>query len=186
LSHPEAIIVRGFTHAVLGAAIVVPVALNQDPPLAVGCLVAGVIGGGAPDWLDFRSGLRAPFRLRHRGASHGLPMLVLLAAALAVATKVTSAAEFAVGDYVFHISDATIASLVLAFALGCLSHLLSDACTISGIQPLLPFAKWRIWLLPRMLRSRTDGYLDKVARLGGFTVLGFALVLYVMNLTASW
>ncbi len=177
---------RGFTHAVLGAAIAVPVALNQDPPLAVGCLVAGVIGGGAPDWLDFRSGLRAPFRLRHRGASHGLPMLVLLAAALAVAMKVVSAAEFAVGGYVLDIPDRTIALIVLSFALGCLSHLLSDACTISGIQPLLPFVKWRIWLLPKVLRSRTDGYLDKIARLAGFTVLGFALVLYAMNLVATW
>jgi membrane-bound metal-dependent hydrolase YbcI (DUF457 family) len=178
--------VRGFTHAVLGAAIAVPIALNQDPPLAVGCLVAGVTGGGAPDWLDFRSGLRAPFKLRHRGASHGLPMLVLLAAVLAVALKVISAAEFAIGDYVLRIPNHTIAVLVLSFALGCLSHLMSDACTISGIQPLLPFSKWRIWLLPKMLRSRTDGYLDKIARLGGFTVLGFGLVLYVMNLTATW
>ncbi len=177
---------RGITHAVLGAAIAVPVAINQDPPLAVGCLVAGVIGGGAPDWLDFRSGLRAPFRLRHRGASHGLPVLALLVAALALAIKITSAAEFAAGDYVLHIPDDTIAVVVMSFALGCLSHLLSDACTISGIQPLLPFVNWRIWLLPKMLRSRTDGYLDKVARLGGFTVLGFGLVLYAMSLTSTW
>lgn len=177
---------RGFTHAVLGAAVAVPVALDQDPSLALGCLVAGVIGGGAPDWLDFRSGLRAPFRLRHRGASHGLPMLVLLSVALAIAMKLISSAEFAVGGYVLEIPDRVIAMIVLSFALGCLSHLMSDACTISGIQPLLPFAKWRIWLLPKMLRSRTDGYLDKVARLGGFTVLGFGLVLYAMTIASGW
>jgi membrane-bound metal-dependent hydrolase YbcI (DUF457 family) len=72
-------------------------------------------------------------------------------------------------------------TLLMAFGVGWISHLASDACTIGGIQPLLPFARWRCWLVPRRLRSRSDGYLDKVVRLSALGTLGFGIVVYAME-----
>lgn len=170
---------RRITHLALGAAATVPLALEQSLPLAVGCLILGGIGGGVPDWIDFQSGIRKPFTPRHRGASHGLPVMaaslgLLIAAVLVVRHR----QPFWPGEFdLFDGSGVWIA--LAAFGLGWLSHLASDACTVSGIQPLLPFLRWRCWLLPRPFRSRSDGYLDKVVRLAAFTVLGFGIVLLV-------
>ena len=173
---------RRITHLTLGAAVTVPVVLDQPWPLAVGCLVLGGIGGGMPDWIDFQSGLRKPFTPRHRGASHGLPVMAasLLLLAIAILVIRDRIPEWPGEFDLFDGSGIWIA--LFAFGLGWLSHLASDACTISGIQPLLPFARWRCWLMPRPLRSRSDGYLDKLVRLGALTVLSFGLVL----MTTRW
>jgi membrane-bound metal-dependent hydrolase YbcI (DUF457 family) len=149
-------------------------------------MVLGVIGGEAPDWIDFHSGLRRPVRIRHRGASHALPLLLVLAAIFAVALTAGSSLLATATGLSVEISTDVVAVLTLAFSLGYLSHLASDACTYGGIQPLLPFGKVKIWLLPRAIRSRSDGYLDVLAKLAGFSVLGFALVLVAMRLVAAW
>jgi hypothetical protein len=69
-------------------------------------------------------------------------------------------AAFAFGGYTLDLEQATIVAWVACLAFGGISHLLSDACTYAGISPFLPFATARMWLLPRILRSRSDGYLD--------------------------
>lgn len=172
---------RKLTHAVLGAAIVVPVALSQGPAIGAAVLVLGVVGGESPDWIDFRSGLRRPVRIRHRGVSHGFPMLVLLTSGLYLALRFgTAFLESTFGGWP-ELSDQCMAVLATAFGLGFLSHIVSDACTYGGIQPLLPFAQVKTWLLPRALRSRSDGYLDVVAKLLAFSVLGFGLIVAVMR-----
>jgi membrane-bound metal-dependent hydrolase YbcI (DUF457 family) len=172
---------RRITHLVLGAAVSVPIALDQPIALAVGCLAAGVIGGGTPDWIDFQSGMRRPFVPRHRGASHGLPVMIGTLVLLVISGLVVRDRG---PDGLFQVDVFTGVqgrTLLMAFGLGWISHLASDSCTIGGIQPLLPFSRWRCWLLPRRLRSRSDGYLDKVVQLGALVTLGFALVVYAMN-----
>lgn len=172
---------RRITHLALGAAVTVPLALNQSLPLAVGCLILGGVGGGMPDWIDFQSGVRKPFTPRHRGASHGLPVLVASLGLLVVAVLIVRQRQpLWTGE--FDILDGSgVWVSVAAFGLGWLSHLMSDAYTLSGIQPFLPFSRWRCWLLPRVVRSRSDGYLDKIVRLLAFTVLGFGIVLMAMG-----
>lgn len=170
---------RGVTHALLGAAVTVPIALNQSPGIALGCLVVGAVGGGGPDWIDFRSGLRKPFVPRHRGASHGLPALVVVLALLIGGYLLVADRLATTLDWDEFAGDEWGWVVLSAFAVGWLSHLASDACTIAGIQPLLPFFRFRMWLVPRAVRSRSDGYLDKVVRLAAIAMLGFGLVLYV-------
>lgn len=158
-----------------------PLAMSQPAETALACLIAGTMGGGAPDWIDFQSGMRKPFRPRHRGASHGLPVMVISIGMLVVAVLlIRHRAPEWVGEYELF-DGPWVWTVLAAFALGWLSHLISDACTISGIQPLLPFANWRCWLLPRALRSRSDGYLDVIVRLVAFTVLGFGIVLMALG-----
>lgn len=175
---------RKLTHAALGAAIVVPLALAQGPALGAGVLVLGVIGGEAPDWIDFRSGFRRPVRIRHRGASHALPMLLLLTVALYVTVRFGAGVLASITGGWIDLGAEDVLLLSVAFGLGFFSHIASDACTYGGIQPLLPLAKVKIWLLPKALRSRSDGYLDVVAKLLAFSVLGFGLIVAVMRVSA--
>ena len=170
---------RGVTHTLLGAAVALPIAVSRSPEVAAGCLWLGMVGGGFPDWLDFRSNLRAPFRLRHRGASHAIPALVACSTALYAALELIRRAGFKVGGLTIDPGRETIVAWTTVFALGIASHLASDACTYSGIKPFLPFASFRVWLLPRFLRSRSDGYLDTLARLSAIVVLAFGIVFAV-------
>lgn len=167
---------RGVTHTLLGAAVALPIAVSRDPAVAAGCLWLGMAGGGLPDWIDLRSDFRTSLRLRHRGTSHSFATLALSAGLLYAVLAVLQRAEFAVGDVTIAPGDPAIRAWTLALALGILSHLLSDACTISGISPFLPFWKVRMWLLPKMLRSRSDGYLDTAMRALAITVLAFGVV----------
>lgn len=172
---------RRITHLALGAAVTVPLVLDQPVPLALGCLAMGAMGGGAPDWIDFQSGVRKPFTPRHRGASHGLPAMVLSIGMLVVAVLlIRHRAPEWIGEYEL-VNGPWVWTVLTAFALGWVSHLASDACTISGIQPFLPFSTWRCWLLPKALRSRSDGYLDKIVRLAVFAILGFGIVIYALR-----
>jgi membrane-bound metal-dependent hydrolase YbcI (DUF457 family) len=171
--------VRRVTHLALGAAVAVPVVLQQPLLLGTGCLLIGAIGGGVPDWIDFRSGIRRPFTPRHRGASHGLPVMVLCLALIVVALLLIRGRFHAMDGIAEALANGWVPVLLIAFGAGWLSHLASDACTVSGIQPFLPLSRWRCWLLPRRLRSRSDGYLDKLVRLAAFVVLGFGIVLMV-------
>ena len=60
--------------------------------------------------------------------------------------------------------ESLIFLVFFAFALGFLSHLLSDAWTTAGIRPLLPIASFRFWIVPKFLRGRSSGPLDFLAR----------------------
>lgn len=161
----------------MAAAAPVAAALSLPLPAAVGCLWLGLAGGALPDYLDFQSGMRRA--LRHRGISHAL-LTVGLAGALvrAILDALASA-----GSPLLPLSHASVAPLSFAMMLGLLSHLAGDACTRAGIQPLLPFSRVRVWLLPRWLRGRSDGWLNGVAGTGATLVLLVAVALYVVMLT---
>ncbi len=168
---------KGSTHTLLGAAVVLPLAITQEPLLAAGCLWLGMAGGRLPDWLDLRSDFRSQLRLRHRGASHGLLSLLICVGvtwgmlyALQQSTMTIGAVDLAPSD---HVRD----TLARALTLGFLSHLAADACTVSGIRPFLPFLSRRVWLLPRALRGRTGGPLDSATRWVAVTVLAFGVVI---------
>jgi len=152
------------THLMLGAAVAMPIAVPLSPGLALGAIWFGMAGGGFPDWFDLRSELRGQLRLRHRGASHGLPFGILVTLGVWIALRALNATPFAFGDLAFHVPASAIRPWTIAFALGVLSHLLSDAWTVAGIRPLLPVASFRFWIVPKFLRGRSSGPLDFLAR----------------------
>jgi len=162
------------THALLGAVAAAPLVfgLGLEPAPALSCVWWGGVGGGVPDWLDLRSHAGRLMRLKHRGASHGLPMAA--ATTVAVLLFLRAVGPFAVPA--FDPADASL--LAAAFGLGVLSHLAGDACTIRGIQPWLPLNKHRWWLLPRPLRGRSDGPLDLVTRIAAAAALVLGVVAY--------
>ena len=69
----------------------------------------------------------------------------------------------------------------LAFGLGMGSHLLGDACTRGGIQPLLPLIKWRFWLLPRIVRGRSDGRINVLAGAISVVILALGIAWYALT-----
>lgn len=166
---------RRTTHLILGAAAGTLVAASASIPVAAGAVWMGAVGGGFPDWLDLRSELRQSLRLRHRGASHGVVFVVVATAVIWFALRaLTGGMEGAPEWTVIEVSTARF--WAMAFGAGMLSHLLGDACTYAGIRPLLPLSSWKFWLVPRMLRSRSDGYLDRLALALGAGVIGFMVV----------
>jgi membrane-bound metal-dependent hydrolase YbcI (DUF457 family) len=169
---------RGVTHTLLGAAVALPIAVSRDPMVAAGCIWFGMVGSGLPDWLDLRSDFKTPLRLKHRGASHSLFVLAGSAALLFLVLSMLQRASFTIGSVTIAPEDATIVAWILAMSAGIASHLLADSTTISGISPFLPFSRWRFWLLPRMLRSRSDGYLDSVLRVAAIIALAFGVVVF--------
>jgi len=169
---------RGVTHTLLGAAVALPIAVSHDPAVAVGCLWLGMVGGGLPDWLDLRSDFKTQLRLKHRGTSHSLFVLLGCSAMLCLALVTLRRGEVTLGGWNLAPVDATIVAWVAALALGIGSHLASDACTHAGIRPFLPFSRRTVWLLPRFLRSRYDGYLDKVFRWLAVSLLALGLVAF--------
>ncbi len=170
---------RRITHTYLGAAVAIPVAASQDPVLAAGCLWWGMVGGGLPDWFDLRSDLRKPLRLQHRGVSHSIVFLVVAVGLVYLLLEVLRASAFSIdGLQIEPPADATVPWLT-SLALGIVSHLGSDACTHAGVRPLLPFSRVKVWLLPRFLRSRFDGYLDVLFRVGAIGSIGVGLTTYV-------
>jgi len=169
---------KGVTHTLLGAAVALPIAVSRDPAVAAGCLWLGMVGGGLPDWLDLRSDFRAQFRLKHRGASHSLFALAACAAVLCLALIVLRRGEVTFAGMSIAPNGETIVAGVATLALGFGSHLAADACTHAGIRPLLPFSQRKVWLLPRFLRSRYDGYLDLVFRYGAIVALAFGIILF--------
>lgn len=148
-----------------------PLTAPFSVPVAAGALWFGMVGGGFPDWFDLRSDFRRAFRLRHRGASHGLPILVVMTALCFAGLMVLAQGDIDVYEVGLSPAPETVRLWTAAFALGMFSHLVSDACTRGGIRPMLPFAQWRVWLLPRFMRSRYDGYLDRIARVASLIVL---------------
>lgn len=164
------------THLTLGAAAGVLVAASVSLPVAAGAVWMGLAGGGFPDWLDLRSELRGSLRLRHRGASHGLPFAFAATLLIGTALRALSGETVVNAPSWLHIDRDTADLWTLAFALGILTHLLGDACTYAGIRPLLPFSQRKTWMLPKMLRSRSDGYLNGIAMLFGIAIIGLIVV----------
>jgi membrane-bound metal-dependent hydrolase YbcI (DUF457 family) len=152
------------THLLLGAAASIPVALTLSPGLALGTVWWGMVGGGFPDWFDLRSEFRKGLRLRHRGASHGLPFALAMTGGLYLLLQVLAATSFTLGDTTIALTEAAIRPWTIAFALGILSHLVADAWTHAGIRPFLPFSSIRVWLVPKLLRGTSSGPLDFIAR----------------------
>jgi membrane-bound metal-dependent hydrolase YbcI (DUF457 family) len=169
---------RRITHLTLGAAVAMPLAASASPSLAVGigCLWFGVAGGGFPDWFDLRSDLKKPLRLQHRGASHGLPVALGVTALAFLVLSVLASSGFALEGVSLVPSDTTARLWSICFLGGILSHLASDACTKGGIRPLLPFSQWKVWLLPKPLRSRHDGPLDRLVFLASLATLALITV----------
>ena len=166
---------RRSTHLLLGVAAAAPVAAVVPPAGAVGCLCLGLIGGAFPDYLDLRSG--AARHLKHRGLSHS--GLVLGSSSVAVFIVLDAVARAETDLMPLPPSYARL--WAACFGFGVLSHLLSDACTRGGIQPLLPLSKRRYWLLPRFLRGRSDGWINGLARLGSVVLLGICLAVFLMT-----
>ncbi|HWV36599.1 MAG TPA: metal-dependent hydrolase [Thermomicrobiales bacterium] len=168
------------THIMLGAAVAMPIAVSLSPGLALGAVWFGMAGGGFPDWLDLRSELRSPLRLRHRGASHGLPLGILLTIGVWIALRAASATTIDLGSLALHVPADAIQPWTIAFGLGFLSHLLSDAWTVAGIRPLLPIASFRFWIVPKVLRGRSSGPLDFLARFVAMCGILAGVVAYAM------
>jgi membrane-bound metal-dependent hydrolase YbcI (DUF457 family) len=163
------------THLTMGAAAGLLVAASSSLPVAVGALWLGAVGGGFPDRLDLRSELRGSLRLRHRGASHGLPLAVLLTTMVGIALWVVAAGRVEVPTWMA-IGERTAVTWTAAFAAGLLTQLAGDACTHAGIRPLLPFSRWRVWLLPRPFRGRSDGWLNGLALVVAAGAIGIVIV----------
>lgn len=170
---------RRITHTLLGAAVALPIAVSHEPMIATGCLWWGMAGGGLPDWFDLRSELRKPLRLRHRGVSHSLIFLIIAVGSVYLLLDLLRMSGFSPGGINLTPPAEAVRPWGLSTALGILSHLASDACTHGGIRPLLPFSRLRVWLVPPFLRSRFDGYLDVLFRLGAIGFIGVGTIAYV-------
>jgi membrane-bound metal-dependent hydrolase YbcI (DUF457 family) len=174
--------VRRVTHTLLGAAVSMPIALSLDPELAIGTVWWGMTGGGFPDWVDLRSELRRPLRLRHRGVSHSVFAAILSTCAVWWALTILRATEFSVVGLTLSPSRDMVWLWSTSFGLGFLSHLAGDACTHAGIRPLLPVSDRRFWLIPRPMRSRSDGFVDRIGRFLALTAVLGGLALYAARL----
>lgn len=170
---------RRRTHLLLGAAVGIPIAASLSPALAIGGLWWGAVGGGFPDWLDLRSDFRRSLRLRHRGASHGILVLILISTVFGVGLLALVGLQITAFGFDGSIPDQVMRPWTLCFVLGMVSHLASDAMTHGGIRPLLPFHSVKIWLLPGFLRSRYDGYLDVVVWVASGLAIGIGVSIYV-------
>ncbi len=156
-----------------------PIAVSLSPGIAIGCLWWGMVGGGFPDWFDLKSDFRKPLRLRHRGASHGLPVALLASAAVYGLLIVISQTSFDIFGVPISLSAQDVMPWTLGFLLGVLSHLVSDSCTMSGIRPLLPFSGFTFWAIPKFLRSRHDGYLDRLFFLSSLGAIALFTIAYL-------
>ena len=161
------------THLLLGLAAAAPAALPLSAGGAVAALWFGMAGGVLPDYLDLKAESKRV--LRHRGASHGLTVAALCAATVFLILRILAEAR----SNPIPVSPDRVWPWTVAFTAGMLSHLLSDACTVAGIRPLLPFWDRKFWLLPRFLRGRSSGPINALADLLAVTVLGVALALFL-------
>lgn len=167
---------RRSTHHLMGAAVALPVAFTLEPAAALAAMAFGVVGGALPDYIDLRSGAR--YVLRHRGVSHSIFLAAGLSAGMALFLRWLATIGI--------VPDQLWRPWSVAFALGLLSHLVGDACTVSGIQPFLPLARRKIWLLPRGMRGRSSGPVDRVVWLAMLLVLVGGIALYASTRPITW
>ncbi len=173
---------RRVTHTLLGAAVSMPIALILEPGLAMGAVWWGMAGGGFPDWIDLRSDLGRPLRLRHRGVSHSVFAAILATFVVWWALTILRATEFSVVGLTLAPSRDAVWLWSASFGLGFLSHLAGDACTRAGIRPLLPVSDRRFWLIPRPMRSRSDRFVDRIGRFLALTAVLSGLAIYAARL----
>lgn len=154
-----------------------PIAATSSPAIAAGAVWWGMVGGGYPDWFDLRSDFSS--RLKHRGVSHS----IFLGAAFAFAFwwVLGVIADQFTG---VNLSHQDIDVWALAFGAGFLSHILADACTRGGVQPFLPVSKEKWWILPPMLRGKSEGMPDTIARFLAILVLVVTVARYLSQQTA--
>jgi membrane-bound metal-dependent hydrolase YbcI (DUF457 family) len=156
----------------MGVAVAIPVAATLPFVGATGCVWLGAIGGGFPDFLDLRSGAR--HFLKHRGVSHSLFVLAGLTFIVWYLLSAVARADYPP----LPVPDRYVLPWTLSLALGNLSHLAGDACTRRGIQPLLPLSAGRWWLLPKLVRGRSDGKVNILATILSCTIIVIGLVAY--------
>lgn len=161
------------THLLMGIAAAAPVAAMLSPAGAAGCLWLGMCGGGLPDYLDFRSGLKRS--LRHRGVSHALVTPAATGAFAWFTLDALSRSEIRL----LPVPADLVWPWTIALVLGMLSHMLGDACTRGGVQPLLPVIRARVWILPRFMRGRSDGWMNSAARLVSALIIGASLGIWL-------
>lgn len=164
------------THLLMGAAVTVPVAAALSPVGALGCVWLGIVGGSLPDYLDFHSDVRRT--LKHRGISHSL--LVALGTGI-FAWLVFDALSRAEYD-IFPVPARFVAPWSVSIALGMVSHVLGDACTRGGVQPLLPLSRKRMWILPRFLRGRSDGKVNFLAKGISLALIGAGIAAFALRM----
>lgn len=120
---------RWGAHIAIGAGIGAAI-----DPLAI---PAAVLGSTAPDWLEYLSKLFG-HPVKHRTVTHVCAYWI---------AGVVFAVAANLGPLDAH---------VLGFALGGLSHVLGDACTVSGV-PFWPWSTRRFHLFGGRLRSGQPG-----------------------------
>lgn len=144
------------------------------PPVgAAGCLWFGMTGGIFPDFADLSSGMKR--HLRHRGFSHSILMLAISTGFVYLVLDALN--REATG--LLLVPQRYAYAWSVSFALGILSHLVGDACTRGGIQPLLPLSRVKIWLLPRFARGTSVGRINTLARLVALVVIGLSIGVFV-------
>jgi len=163
------------THLIMGAAAAVPIALTLPPLGAFASLWIGMVGGALPDYIDLRSEARRS--LRHRGVSHSLFMVAFLCGFSWFVLDALSRSPIRL----LPVPVSYVTPWTISLGLGMASHLLGDSCTRAGIQPFVPLLRWRFWLLPRLLRGRSEGRLNALATAHSIIILGFGIAAYVMS-----
>jgi membrane-bound metal-dependent hydrolase YbcI (DUF457 family) len=158
-----------------------PIAASLSPGLAIGGVWWGMVGGGFPDWLDLRSEFRSSLRLRHRGVSHSVFVAALASIGFGMGLVLLGQQTYEFFGLEMTVPDEVIRPWFLCFLGGVLSHLVSDALTHSGIQPLLPISRVKLRLLPKFLRSRYDGYLDTLLRFAAMVVVAAGIAYFVVG-----
>ena len=137
-----------------GAHIAIGIGLGAAiQPLAI---PAVVLGATAPDWLEWLLTLSGR-PVKHRTVTHTTIYWVLAAFLLLFTTK-----------------DGVLLHL-FGFALGGLSHVLADACTVSGV-PFFPWSTRRFHLFGGRLRT---GQPAEVILSAAVLVCGVAIALLV-------
>lgn len=144
------------THLAVAAIAVAPLTFDLSLAASSGIVLMGLAGAVVPDYLDLRSDARQ--LMAHRGVSHSVAAGLIAAALCFAIFRALSQIE----DDAFRLPAEYVQPLTLAFGIGILSHLVLDACTPHGISPLLPLTKWRLRLLPRGMRIRTGGAIDRL------------------------
>jgi len=183
--------VRAATHGLVGVATAVVVAEAFDPGTAAlaGVAVSALLGARLPDadvpgarihrrtlaerrnWSIYVLGTiaRAPLlfarRFQHRGITHSLTACVVVSLFVGLMASLAGVtAGVVVGSGV---------------AIGYLTHIALDACTLGGVCVWAPFKRNTVWLLPPRARIRTGGLAEF-----GFAIVFAVLVMYVWSLVA--
>lgn len=160
---------KGITHATIGAASGLAVALAVSAPADETLFLAGLSAFAAlfPDIDHPNSMLRrrigflgvSVFWLTHRGLTHTLLAVVLfgLAAAMLLPEKIWAVAAIA----------------------GYASHILADMVTIAGVPVFWPLSSANWHLVPRLIRVRTGGIAESLIE-AAFVLIAAYLVYQVL------